>query len=99
MQDQTALEAYLISEWKYTEHEAKMVTEDLLVSQPQIQQSFDLWQASGDLPTLEVEGYTVQQLAKEHGMNPMAALLTLDWLLTDPESAKSAIAEGYDQLV
>lgn len=50
---------------------------------------------SGREPILKVSGYTCQQLKKKYPqMNTIAALLTLDWLLREPEEAEKAISEG-----
>ena len=50
----------------------------------------------GTLDDLTVEGYSVTRLIKEHGMNELAAFLTLDWLKQEPEKAKASLARGSD---
>lgn len=45
-------------------------------------------------PTISVEGYSCRQLEEEYGMTVVAALLTLDWLIREPEEAKQALLEG-----
>ena len=49
-----------------------------------------------DAPQVEVEGYTVEKLKKGHGMNEIAAVLTLDWLKREPEEAKKSLKKGHD---
>lgn len=61
------------------------------LSRSGLHESFARWWETGELPTVEVEGYTAGRLAKERSLNPMAALLTLDWLLREPEAARAAI--------
>ena len=51
---------------------------------------------SGVLEDLTVEAYSVTRLKKEHGMNELAAFLTLDWLKREPEDAKASLAKGSD---
>ena len=45
-------------------------------------------------PTISVEGYSCKQLMQQFNMSVIAALLTLDWLLREPELAKQAILDG-----
>ncbi len=40
------------------------------------------------------EGFSVNSLMREYGMQFTGALLTIDWLLRDPKTAKKAIKEG-----
>lgn len=48
----------------------------------------------GIKPTISVEGYSCKQLMQQFNMSVIAALLTLDWLLREPELAKQAILDG-----
>ena len=48
---------------------------------------------------MEVEGYTAQRLMQERHMKPVAAFLTLDWLLKEPAAALKALARPYDVVV
>ena len=43
------------------------------------------------MPKLSIAGYTLQRLIDEHGMLPVAAFLTLDWLLRDPARATASL--------
>ncbi len=45
-------------------------------------------------PTISVEGYSCKHLMQQFNMSVIAALLTLDWLLREPEPAKQAILDG-----
>ena len=51
---------------------------------------------TGVEPELEVEGYSYADLRKNHGMTPLAALLTLNYLMKNPEKAKEALNKGHD---
>lgn len=90
------LRRFLITELNYSTRQANMVAADLLASQPHVWRAFEQWRTTGDLPDLEAEGYSLRSLVEELCLNPIGALLTLDWLLVEPEAAKSAIQEGYD---
>jgi hypothetical protein len=89
----------LISEFGYPPKGAQIVGEKLVKSSPQIQQAFIRFWEAGEIPSMVVEGYTVSRLADEHGMKPIAALLTLDWLIRDPVQAKISLHKGHDFVI
>jgi hypothetical protein len=71
----------------------------LLVSAPIIQKAFEQWWYDGTLDAeLELHGYTLKRLLDDYAFNPINALLTLDWLLREPEMALAALDEGYDDI-
>lgn len=43
---------------------------------------------------VEYNGYSINSLMKKDGVKFTGALLTLDWVIRDPEKAKSVIEEG-----
>lgn len=88
----------LISEWHYPQAGAELLTNKLLALQPELLSEFQRWWLAGGLPEREVAGYTVSRLQAEHSMNPIAAILTLDWLLREPEQAKASLSRGHDQV-
>jgi len=51
-----------------------------------------------DVPEIAVEGYTVGSLMLRHGMNKVAAVLTLDYLRRDPEKALDSLRKGHDSV-
>lgn len=46
------------------------------------------WILFGEYPVDEIEGITAQQLVDEMGFKPMNAFIILDWLKTEPDTAK-----------
>lgn len=86
----------LVKEFGYSSDDAEAVAGNLVATQPQVQDAFLHWWKSGEIPALEVEQYNVQRLVDEYDMNPIAALLTLDWLIREPEDALATLARGYD---
>lgn len=53
------------------------------------------WLESGtETSDLEFNGYSINSLMKKDGMKFTGALLTLDWLIRDPEKAASVIEKG-----
>jgi hypothetical protein len=67
--------------------------------QPQLRLAFGIWLRTRQAPTLDIEGFTFDQLANEYKMSPYGAFLTLDWLLREPQRASHALKQGYDRVV
>jgi hypothetical protein len=86
----------LQSEYGYPLKGAQLMAEKLVACQPVIKGAFMKWWQAGEFTPLEVEGYTWNQLMEKHGMKPLAALVTLDWLLREPEKAKQSLRKGHD---
>ena len=89
----------LMQEWGYIEEEGAAVALELEQTAPQVREAFQVWWATARPCELEIQGYTVARLMQEFQMNPIAAFLTLDWLLQEPESALAALTEGYDVIM
>lgn len=96
MKQKSEIVHFLISQAGYKPHVAELTADDLLAAQPVIQQAFKVWYDTEVLPELEIEGYTAQRLIAEYHLHPVAALLTLDWLLVDPQEALTALRYGTD---
>lgn len=94
----TELTKRLTNELGYPPSGAPLMADKIERLRPELHEAFGLWWSTGELPRVEVEGYTVARLVKEHNLNPLAALLTLDWLLREPEVAKAAIDRGHDRV-
>jgi hypothetical protein len=86
----------LEKEFGYPKRGAEFVADKILALNPSLKSAFEDWWYTGELPDDEIEGYTVDKLMKEHSMNPVAAILTLDWLLREPERAKASLDRGHD---
>ncbi|HNR95918.1 MAG TPA: hypothetical protein PKJ21_04650 [Anaerolineae bacterium] len=98
MNTREELTQFLHEELRYSPRAAQVAAQDLLSSQPEIRKAFDQWRATGELPELEAEGYSLRLLVEEYGLKPVGALLTLDWLMVEPEEARAAILRGRDQV-
>ena len=88
----------LTTEFDYPEQGSELVAQKILEMQPSLRSEFDQWWNTGIVPTLEIEGYSVAMLMSEHNMNPIAAFLTMDWLLREPEKAITSLERGHDQI-
>jgi len=88
----------LQSEYKYPSKGAQTIAEKLVMCQPAIKIVFLKWWRTGEFTPLEIEGYTWKYLMEKQSMNPIAALLTLDWLLREPDKAKKSLHKGHDEV-
>lgn len=61
--------------------------------QPIVAKQFDSWVDSGIFPDLSIEGISFVKLVQERGMNPVGAFLALDWLVREPETAKTSLSK------
>ena len=79
----------------YNERNAELVAQELtqLVTplQPLITKWLDDEQCVADY---EAEGFSISALMQKRGMTYPAALLTIDWLLKEPEKAKQSLTRG-----
>jgi hypothetical protein len=86
----------LITKYGYPKSGATLVSSKLLHLQRPINSMFRDWWLFGEKPNVDIEGYTFESLMELHNMNPIAAFLTLDWLMREPERAKESLKHGYD---
>ena len=88
----------LVHEFDYPEAGARLVAERLARADPRVWKAFRIWWDTGMLPELSIAGQTVQTLMTAHGMNPIAALLKLDWLVREPGQALMSLAREHDRV-
>ncbi|MCB0209630.1 MAG: hypothetical protein KDJ52_09880 [Anaerolineae bacterium] len=88
----------LMYEFDYPEKGAGLIAEQIVNFQPEVRAAFNRWWQTGQLTSFAIEGYTIERLQTEHSMNPIAAFLTLDWLLTEPEAAHASLQRGHDKI-
>jgi hypothetical protein len=88
----------LTNDLGYPSAGAPLLARKLQQASPLIQEAWRAWSETGSLPALSVGGNVVERLAREHGMKPVAALLTLDWLLREPGRARASLEKGHDRL-
>ena len=87
---------WLVSDHKYPQKGAEFLYGEYLKTEDLIKQAFQNYKNNQAIPTLEIEGYSVALLQKEHHMNVIASLLTLDYLIKSPEKAKKSLKKGHD---
>jgi hypothetical protein len=86
----------LVGEFGYSSYEAEAAVNELAAADLRIQEAFLRWWNTGEVSDLTIEQYNLHRLADEHGLNPVAGFLMLDWLLKEPEMAQAALAHGFD---
>jgi hypothetical protein len=89
----------LVNEFGYSRRGSEVAAAELAAAHEKIQTAFLRWWQTGEITKMEVEGYTAQRLIQERHMKPVAAFLTLDWLLKEPAAALKALARPYDVVV
>lgn len=83
----------LVDELGYSQREAELTADDLLDLHPSLQAAFSQWLRSRTAANLEAEGFTTQKLMLNKKFTYPAALIALDWLLKEPETAKAALSQ------
>lgn len=79
----------------YTQRNASLVAEEMVNIAPQLQQYLEAWLMDKSYnENYEVEEYSLRRLQEERRMNYPAALLTLDWLIKEPEAALRSLNRG-----
>lgn len=79
----------------YQSHEADTVVRDLERLSPVLRPILERWLADGTESDSQVfHGYSIDRLRASSRMNFIAALLTLDWVVRDPDKATSVIRKG-----
>lgn len=98
MLEATNISQRLTAEFGYSPNYAPIVAQKLLNCAAPIKTAFEQWWQTGELPALEIEGYTFKELICDYKQKSVAAFLTLDWLVREPELAKSSLRRGYDSV-
>lgn len=79
----------------YTQRNASLVAEEMVNIAPQLQQYLEAWLMDKSYnENYEVGEYSLKRLQEERRMNYPAALLTMDWLIKEPEAALCSLNRG-----
>jgi hypothetical protein len=82
----------LINEYGYSDHAAEVTAADLLNLQPLLQPVLQAWLDTRAITEVEVQGFSINQLMAREYTFP-SALISLDWLLTEPDVAKAELTD------
>lgn len=78
----------------YPERQAISVASDLMDIDSQLTDGLSHWLENETETEYTIEGFKLSELKHKFDMTYPAALLTMDWLIKDPEKAKYSIQRG-----
>lgn len=78
----------------YTDKQVNAVIYDLMIIDESLKKGFSLWLESEKETDYTIQGIALSELRNKFGMTYPAALLTMDWLIKEPEKAIESINRG-----
>ena len=84
----------ILVERGYASAHARMVSEDLMHLEAPLESVFRQWLETGETGDYAFRGYTLRYFTVVWKMQYPAAVLTLDWILKDPERAIQELKNG-----
>lgn len=90
---QGEIEQILLSKG-YTEKQSSQLSKDLSGLAQPLAECFSLWALNGKAVDFSSHGLSVLGLMKKFGLKYPAALLSMDWVVKDPDKAIAAIQRG-----
>ena len=84
----------ILIERGFPEKQAISVASDLQAIDPALQNGLQSWLADQTETDFLIEGFKLSDLKQKFDMTYPAALLTVDWLIKEPELAKKSIRRG-----
>jgi hypothetical protein len=78
----------------FTSKQAENLSHELSLVDARLEPVLDMWLQDGIETDYSAEGYTIMGLKQQYSMTYPAALLSIDWLLKEPEIAKECINKG-----
>ena len=78
----------------YTDKQVNAVIYDLMTIDESLKEGFSLWLESEKETDYTIQGIALSELKNKFGMTQPAALLTIDWLIKEPEKAIESINRG-----
>ena len=76
----------------YSDMTAALVAKELMKIEDDLKPLLQSWlQDDSNNQDYFIAGYSISQLQKERGMTYPAAILTIDWLMKDPDKAKVSL--------
>lgn len=89
--NKSTLEKILVEELQYSNYEATLTANDLMQLKPQLVHAAEKWEKDRTETDINIMGFSAKQLMKSKHFTYPAALIALDWLLTEPEIAKKEL--------
>lgn len=78
----------------YNELQAKRLCKDLSELSPNLAKCFDVWARDGEENDFSSHGLSVKGLIAKYSLKYPAALLSMDWVVKEPDKAVKVINRG-----
>lgn len=78
----------------FTEKQASRLAEELSNIDERLKDALDKWLKDGTETDYMAEGFSIIGLKQQYEMTYPAALLSIDWVLKDPDNAVKCIKKG-----
>ena len=78
----------------YSEKSANLILEDLIHLSSPLDKYLMEWIDNGNCKDYVSDGFSVLDFQEKRGMKYPAALLTMDWLIKEPERTKESLKRG-----
>ena len=87
----------LVSELEYSEYAAQITAQDLVSLQPELQVYLEQWLFNRVENEVVINKFSTSYLIKKRGFSYPAALIAMDWLLTDPLTAEIELSSDIEK--
>ena len=78
----------------YPQFMLEKTADKIVAFKQEIADAFEALFTNKENPSVSIEGFSYETLVTDYKMNPVGALITLDWLIREPEIAKEALKKG-----
>jgi hypothetical protein len=90
----------LIQEYEYQEKQVVDVVEKLFNMDPALQDAFDEWVVTGNIPEHPTyKGFNPKNAALTYDLKLPAIFLLLDWIRREPEEALKALYQDFHSTI
>lgn len=73
-----------------------ILTSGLEKISPLVKKALETFLQTNEHEEINLFGYSVQNLIAQQSMNEIAAYLTLDWIIREPDKAIKSLKKGHD---
>lgn len=80
----------------YPNDKVYILTSVLEKMSPLVKKALETFLQTNEHKEINLFGYSVQNLIAQQGMNEIAAYLTLDWIIREPDKAIESLKKGHD---
>lgn len=84
----------ILNERGYNGPAAALMAEKLSKVDSSLKNGVDLWLATGEEKDIEISGIKLSELKAKFNLTYPAAILSMDWLIREPDNAKKSFARG-----